>query len=172
MLRDLGSHLLDLTFWLLGFPKVEQVLSANFSLFVPALAAAAGKSADAEDFASGLLRLEGGTAVQLEINFGSHIEKEEVYLDIYGTTGGATTRGAAGLALFAADRSAITKTTPMRLTIASESTQAHFVHCLQSGREPLVTPEQGIAVIRVLDALYAGGIRAALGATERPAAIG
>lgn len=156
VLRDLGSHMVDLSLWFLGFPKIAQVLGANYAMFTPQHAAAAGQRADAEDLAVGMIRFANGASLQLEVSFGTFVESEVVFLELYGTRGGASLRN--GLRLFGGGEGAYTTTVPQRFSIPVETPQAHFVHAIQKGSEPLVTPEQGVAVIEVLDALYAGGV--------------
>lgn len=156
VLRDLGSHMLDLSLWLLGFPQVSEILSANYAMFTPDHAAAYGRRADAEDLAAGMIRFSNGASLQLEVSFGSFVESEVVFLELYGARGGAALRN--GLRLFGGTNSAYTITVPQRFDMRVETPQAHFIRVIQEGSEPLVTAEQGVAVIRVLDALYASGI--------------
>lgn len=58
---DLGTHLVDLALWVLGFPPVQQVGSRLYAHGRPL---AAG-SADCEDYAIAQLDLAGGVAVRL-----------------------------------------------------------------------------------------------------------
>ena len=157
VLRDLGSHMLDLSMWLLGFPAVADVLGANYSVFSPAFAAEYGAVADAEDFATGMIRFENGATLQLETSFGVHTDLEEVYLELYGTRGGAALRNGQ-LKVFGGDHGAHSVET-MRFTQPGGSPQAEFVQAIQAGRPPLVTGEQGVRIIELLDALYARGIQ-------------
>ena len=158
VLRDLGSHMLDLSLWLLGFPAVAEVLGASYSVFVPGVAAQHGAQADAEDFASGMVRFANGTALQIEVSFGAYVEKEEIYLDLYGTRGGASLHDQEILKVFGEDHGAFS-TSVKRLGPAISNPQENFIQAVQTGAAPLVTGEQGVAVIELLDALYAGGIR-------------
>jgi predicted dehydrogenase len=158
VLRDLGSHMLDLTMWLLDFPKVRQVVSANYCLFTPAIAARTGEKADAEDFGSGTVLLENGASLQLEVNFGAHIEKESVFLEIYGRRGGASLRDGV-MKTFTEDGGAYTATTVQNYLSPGGTTQGDFVDAVLNRRKPLVTPDQGVRIIQLLDSLYAGGIR-------------
>ena len=162
VLRDLGSHLLDLTMWLLGFPKVKQVVSNNYCLFTPAIAAQFGETADAEDFASGVILFENGAALHLEVNFGAHIEKESVFLEFYGRRSGASLRDGV-IKTFTEDGGAYTATTVQGYTLPGGTTQSDFIAAILGRKNPLVTPDQGVRVIELLDALYAGGIRYGIG---------
>ena len=155
VLRDLGSHMLDLSLWFLDFPKVSEVLSANYAIFTPEHSAAHGQKGDAEDLAVGMVRFANGASLQLEVSFGTFVESEVVFLELYGTRGGASLRN--GLKFFGASKEAYTTTIPQRFTGRVETPQAHFVHSVQKRTQPLVTPDQGVAVIRLLDALYSSG---------------
>ncbi|ABS27414.1 Gfo/Idh/MocA family protein [Anaeromyxobacter sp. Fw109-5] len=89
---DLGIHLVDLSLWVLGFPKVLDVASRVTSKGAPL----AGRDA-VEDCAQALLLLEGGTAAQLacswRISAGRACAIEAAF---YGTEGGAALRNVDG----------------------------------------------------------------------------
>lgn len=155
VLRDLGSHMLDLGLWLMGFPPVAEVLGASFSAFLPAWAAQHGETADAEDLATGMIRLQDGSALQLEVSFGSQVEREVVFLELYGTQGGASWRD--GLRVFRAEPGAVS-TDVKRFVGPTSSPQAEFVRAIRTGEPPMVAPQESVAVIEVIDRLYAGGI--------------
>ena len=157
VLRDLGSHMLDLSLWLLGFPPVADVLGANYSVFSPGFAAEYGAVADAEDFATAMIRFEDGATLQFETSFGVHTDQEEVYLELYGTQGGAALRNGQ-LKVFGGDHRAQT-VEAVHFSQPGGSPHAEFVQAIQAGRPPLVTGEQGVRVIELLDALYARGIQ-------------
>jgi predicted dehydrogenase len=157
VLRDLGSHLLDLSLWMLGFPAVTDVLSANYSAFVAGLAAQQGARADAEDLAAGMVRFASGAALQFDVSFGAYVEQDETSLDLYGTRGGASLRNQETLKVFTGDHGTYWNSA-IRLGAAGSNPQENFVNAIQTGTAPLVTGEQGVAVIELLDALYAAGI--------------
>ncbi|HOE96234.1 MAG TPA: Gfo/Idh/MocA family oxidoreductase [Candidatus Sumerlaeota bacterium] len=94
---DIGVHILDLTLWLMGFPRPVTVsgfsrneLSKRPNAFswgrqpIP-------ESMDVEDFAGGFVRFEGGQTLMIEISWLLHHdtpgEVQRVWL--YGTEGGA-----------------------------------------------------------------------------------
>ena len=157
VLRDLGSHMLDLALWLLDFPKIDDVFSANYAAFTPDFAAQYGHEADAEDFAAGMIRFDNGASLQLETSFGSYVEADVVYLDLYGTAGGVSLRNDV-LKVFGQDHDAYF-TSLNRFPSPPGCAQADFLRAIQTETPPLVTGQQGAAVIKLLDALYAGGTR-------------
>lgn len=157
-LRDLGSHMLDLSLWLMGFPAIEKATSANLSVFAPSFAHALGVEADAEDFASGLLRFVNGSAIQLTTCFVSHADADRLQYDFYGTKGGARLVNQSELTMYTQLHGAYAAIDPFSIDIPDGMTQPHFVHCVRDNTEPLITGAQGVCVIETLDALYADGI--------------
>lgn len=154
-LIDLGVHMLDQALWVQGYPRVERVSARLFRDHleedVP------GLGADVEDMAVGMLHLEGGGVIELEISWAAcHHQPEERVLQVYGTRGGARRvvlgdaeedqasslhgrEGAAGEG---------------RLAGEAPTVQADMVVALREGREPWCTGEQGLRLMEALDALY------------------
>lgn len=158
VLRDLGSHMLDLSLWLMGFPAFEKAISANLSVFAPPFAHSLGVEADAEDFASGLLRFANGSAIQLTTCFVSHSDADRLQYDFYGTKGGARFSNQSNLSMYTRMNGAYTAIDPINIDSPEGMTQSHFVCSVRDNSEPLVTGAQGVRVIETLDALYADGI--------------
>ncbi|WP_349263167.1 Gfo/Idh/MocA family oxidoreductase, partial [Longimicrobium sp.] len=90
---DLGVHLVDLALWTLGFPAATDVSARLFAGGEP-LAAAPDRC---EDYASALITLEGGTAVQLACSWKVSAGQDAVIgASFYGTQGGAALRNVGG----------------------------------------------------------------------------
>ncbi len=104
-----------------------------------------------------MVRFANGSGLQLEVMFGAFIAREEVYLDCYGTRGGASLREGV-VTLFGEQGGAYTSVTPQLGGYLVEGMHDNFVRAIREGVEPLITAEQGVAVTRVLDAFYADGI--------------
>lgn len=92
-LMDLGIHLVDLAFWVLGFPAVHRVSSQLF-----AQGRTLGRRGDAvEDYAAAQLELSSGTAVQLACSWKLPAGCDAVIeASFYGTKGGAAFRNVNG----------------------------------------------------------------------------
>ena len=102
-----------------------------------------------------MISFRDGSALQLEASFGSYVEREVVFVELYGTLGGASWRD--GLKVFRGEPGAFS-TDIKRVVSEGGSAQAEFVRAIRSGEPPSVTPQQSVAVIELLDRLYAGGI--------------
>ena len=152
-LIDMGPHILDLAMW----------LADNFA---PLSASGVTRTAimvdtDVDDFAAALVRLEGGTTIALESTWAS-FTRPGLSITVFGTKGGAILDMSAPqdrrLTLFAEQEYTYTETTPaeIRLPEAREaSVQEHFVNSLRAGQQPENSAERGLAVMRVIEAVYA-----------------
>jgi predicted dehydrogenase len=69
---DLGTHLVDLLLWLLGFPRVERVAARRWLGGRPA------GDGDAEDFCLATLELAGGAVARLACSWFSHEGRDAV----------------------------------------------------------------------------------------------
>lgn len=90
-LIDLGCHLIDLAFWLLGDPPVREVHGGAFRNGEPLRAGAV------DDFASARIEVEGGAAVSLAVSWKAHAGQDCVIrTTLLGTAGGAEFRNVDG----------------------------------------------------------------------------
>jgi predicted dehydrogenase len=92
-LMDLGSHLLDLALWVLGFPKITTVSSAVYSggrqLFE--------MDGKVEDFAFASYSLETGAVIRLACSWNLSAGRDAVIeANFFGTRGGASFRNVNG----------------------------------------------------------------------------
>lgn len=152
--RDLGSHVADLALYLMGFPKVTQVVGCAYTKFLPDYLAGLGVPSDADDHSVGFVKFENGASLQFEASFGCYVETETIFQAVYGDRGGAHRESGQPLKLFSRAGDAYTTVLP-RVPTEAGSTQAHFVECIREGREPMITPGQGVAVTELLDGIYA-----------------
>jgi len=90
-LMDLGVHLIDLAFWLLGDPAVEEVHGSAFRL------GAAERGVIVDDFAVARIELAGGAVVTLAVSWNAHAGQDCVIRTAAsGTMGGAEFRNVGG----------------------------------------------------------------------------
>ena len=81
VLIDLGPHIIDLGMWLASDYKVSAVFgTADKGLL---------KLDNIDDFASGIIKLRSGIALQIDLSWSSH-HKPSWKIDIYGDKGGAS----------------------------------------------------------------------------------
>jgi len=150
---DLGSHIIDLAMWFMGFPKVKGVCGAAYTKFLPEFLKGKGVACDADDHTVGFVKFVSGASMQIEASFGSFIEHEKIEQAIYGDKGGAQREAGQPVKLFGHMPGGYTTVIP-RIEIPSITAMDHFVECLIEGKPPIVTPEQGIAVTEIIDGIY------------------
>lgn len=155
---DLGSHVTDLALYLMGFPKLKQVTGRAYSKFGPVRAAQNGTIFDVEDHAVGFAEFENGASLQVEVSFGSYVERELVAQSIFGDKGGAYREIGAPLKLFSQESGAYTTVTP-RLDSPYTPPMDYFVECVLDGKKPLIQPQEGVAVMQVLDGIRQGAAK-------------
>lgn len=148
VLMDLGSQMLDLAMWLLGNPMVVSVTATKY---------ANDPRQEVEDTLAALLVFENGASLSLEVSWSLLLKENFPYLNLYGT------HGAALLKPFRVHKelngNLLEVTPPLDSTknIYKQSYEAemdHFIRCVTLGEKPIVTPEEGVALMKVIDAIY------------------
>lgn len=165
---DLGVHVIDLTRYLMGKPKVLSVFASTDDRLKnrPNLKTKVGWSPkdarpddvyDVEDFAVALIKYEGGKTTLLETSYslnGEAVTKKE----LFGTRGGMNLNGK--------DTKLYTEVNDFLADIALdtnnlvdggdmfEAEMRHFVDCALNGAECIAPAEDGLEVMRILDAIY------------------
>ena len=150
---DLGSHVVDLAMYITGFPKVKQVVGMAYNKFLPQVLAGLGVDSDADDHSVGFVKFENGMSMQIEASYGSYIEQEKIVQAFYGDKGGAHREHGQPVKVFGMAGGCYSTTVP-RIDLPSTTPMAHFAECIIEGKTPIVTPEQGVAVTRILDGIY------------------
>ena len=159
-LIDIGVHILDLTMWFMGHPKPVAASGITYQKF--------GKRDDVvgfmgqwdyskftvEDMAAALIRFENGATVMLESSFVANIEKDIFNTTLFGTEGGAQTEP---FQITQEKHKSVFNFAP-KIPNANINTYSaeikDFIGCIREGREPLVTGEHGLAVAKIMDAIY------------------
>lgn len=93
---DIGVHILDLAMFLLDEPHVTSVTASTYAEFGPrGLGSSVGRPAtgdlafDVEDLATAFLRLDSGGTLLVETSWAQWIPHDKIYVDLYGSEGGA-----------------------------------------------------------------------------------
>jgi len=166
-LFDIGVHVLDLAWWMMGTPDAMAV-SGNmvgaigvdglsfvlpYEAFMP-VNKNPDRIFDVEDFATALIRFSSGSTLQLSVSWAINgPDEDHVQVALYGNKG--------GLSL---DPSAVYSTAQNVLTtmeipvLPGDFYQAeidHFLECIRTRTSPRSTVEQGLAVVRMLQAIRA-----------------
>ena len=77
---DLGILLLDLSLWLLDYPAVHSVSTKNFS----------HNTKNVEDTSISFIKFKNSTIVSMETSWSLVLDKDDFYVNVYGTKGYAT----------------------------------------------------------------------------------
>ncbi|WP_135547344.1 Gfo/Idh/MocA family protein [Paenibacillus cymbidii] len=166
-LIDLGVHYIDLAIWLMGNPKPVAVSGATYRKFDGSSLSDSVHSQfgetkdtgtfDVEDLATGFIRFDNGATLQIEFSWASNIEEETLFLELRGSDAGLSLKNGEAK-LFTEIEGTLCNLEPQFKKIDSQqphATQlAHFVDVVRGRTEPVVTPAQGVDMIRVLMGIY------------------
>jgi predicted dehydrogenase len=150
-LLDLGVPVMDLAIWIAGLKKPTRVTCSVF-----------GKKGKAgvEDSACALVNFAGGSCLTLGVMWNLLEPKDQSYLELYGSRGGANLHP---LRIHKAMHGHLVNVTPTldnQRNYYKESYEAeisHFIECIQEKKKPLTTGEEALSVLRILDAMYESG---------------
>ena len=169
-LIDLGVHVIDLTRYLMGNPRPVSVYGATFqklfnrpNIITPkaynSTSAGPNDICDVEDLASAMIRFDNGAVLQVEASFSLNLKEDTGSVQLFGTKGGA--RLSPELELYSEMNGVMTNVTPVcppeSFNLEFQEEINHFVHCFSTG-EPCRSPaEDGVQIMRILDAVYESG---------------
>ncbi|MCR8635937.1 Gfo/Idh/MocA family protein [Paenibacillus radicis (ex Xue et al. 2023)] len=167
-LIDLGVHIIDLCWYLMGKPKVKSVSGNSYRklgnrkhidnlAFYKAADYDADKN-DVEDLANALIRFENGASLFVDVSFTLHAKKDELTVKIYGENGGAEIEPE--LQIITEKHQTILNVTPQIDQPSFEFQQAfqaeinHFIDCCQGNAELLSPVEDGVEMLKILSGIY------------------
>ncbi|MCS7225312.1 MAG: Gfo/Idh/MocA family oxidoreductase [Armatimonadetes bacterium] len=175
-LLDIGVHLIDLTWWLMGRPKVVSVSGFTLNgIGARGLRLDRGwqpadikngldrdLTYDVEDYAGGFLRLENGAVLLFEVCWQMNLKS-----DVWGTFV-AGSEGGASLPPLEVYRTLLGEPVTVRLQVeegnAYQEAMREFFQCIKERRQPLTSAQDGVTIMKILTALY----RSAQTGKERP----
>ncbi len=159
--RDMGVHVLDSSWWLLGQPKPVSVTGVGGAKFGPI-----GKGYwdfrvppedywrkyDSDDYAGGIIRFENGTGLIVESFWASH-QSPEVQVELFGTEAGAKLKP---LTLYKTVNGA-----PHDSTVEIDDSQTryaqtifgHFADCVRNGTPEAAPLRHGLIVQEMMEAM-------------------
>ena len=165
---DIGVHVVDLCWYLMGRPKVKSVSANTYYQLgnranVQHLAAYRAADYDAaassvEDMANALIRFEGGASLMLDASFTLHAKENKTTIQLYGDKGGVEVDPE--LSFTTERNNTILNTTPQtthpgfHLDTAFQNEIDHFIECVQQRREPLSPVADGVEIMRMLCGIY------------------
>ncbi len=168
-LIDLGVHVIDLTRYLSGRPRVTSVYAATFNklgaradIKTPKAYVAASATehdiCDCEDLASALIRFDNGFVLSVEVSFSLNTNKESNSVELFGTKGGLSiadsvelynvTEGYMSNVSFAGK-------TGFNFDKAFAAEIKGFIDYASGKAECRNPAEDGVEMMKILDAVYA-----------------
>lgn len=148
-LIDIGVHALDTAWWLMGTPRPVSVSGNTYREFghvVPK-----GTNFDVDDSAFGLIKFEGGGTLILECSWALNLPSGGS-IQLAGTRGGTQLNP---MTIYQ-ERDGIQLDVKPELRDSDyfPSQIIHFVECIQQKKTPLMSGEQGVQLMQMLDAIY------------------
>ncbi|WP_284645511.1 Gfo/Idh/MocA family protein [Paenibacillus silviterrae] len=167
-LIDIGVHMIDLIWYLMGKPKPVSVSGntyrklgnrssiRNLNFY---------KAADydpthntVEDMANALIRFDNGASLQVDVSFTLHAKEDSMMSRLYGTQGGFEIDPA--VVIVTEKHNTIMNMTPQvnhpgfHFESAFQNEIDHFVDCVRNNKQPLSPVADGVEIMRILRGIY------------------
>lgn len=165
-LIDLGVHMIDLAIWLMGNPKPVAVSGCTYMKFADNDVSDSVNSSfgeknangtfDVEDLAMGFIKFDNGACLQIEFSWASNVEKERGILELRGDKSGAESMTDGTLKIYTEENGTLVDICPKLVDEFGThgSNIKHFTEVLLGNAEPDFVPEQGVNMIKILEAMY------------------
>lgn len=167
-LIDLGVHMIDICWYLMGKPRPVSVSGNTYSRLgnrshIENLSFY--KAADynptinnVEDMANALIRFDNGATLYVDVSFTLHAKNDELFVKLFGEKGGAEIEPE--LAMVTEKNNTILNITPQIDSLSFDFEGAfrneinHFVECCLEGKETIAPVADGMQVMKMLNAVY------------------
>jgi predicted dehydrogenase len=165
---DLGVHIIDICWYLMGRPKVKSISGNTYNQLgnrsnVKNLAFYQAADYDpskntVEDMANALIRFENGASLMVDVSFTLHAKKDEISVKLYGDQGGVELEPE--LFIVSEKHDTILNITPQinQLTFnfgqAFQSEVDHFIQCCLTGQPTNSPVEDGVEMMKMLCGIY------------------
>ncbi len=154
-LIDLGVHIIDLSMYLMGNAKPVTVSGCTYLKFPHT----SYSKIDVEDLAMGFIRFDNGACLQIEFSWASNIPGDQMFVELRGTKAGSRMSGLdRKFEIFTEECGVGTYLRPeiddFQGVPHHEGNIRHFVDVINGKAEPDFTPEQGLNMVKILEALY------------------
>lgn len=168
-LIDIGVHVIDLCWYLMGRPKPVSVSGNTYRKlgnrshvqhlsFYKAADYDASKNT-VEDLANALIRFENGASIMVDVSFTLHAQKDEGSVKLFGDKGGFEIDPQ--IVMVSEKHNTILNIEPQLDSTAGFSGDKafqneidHFVACVASGEQPLSPVSDGVEMMKMLCGIY------------------
>ncbi|BFT71940.1 Gfo/Idh/MocA family protein [Paenibacillus sp. P36] len=167
-LIDVGVHVIDLCWYLMGRPKVKSVSGNTYNKLgnranVKNLAFYKAADYDAthntvEDMANALIRFENGASILVDVSFTLHAKEDELTVKLYGDKGGAELEPE--LSIVTEKYDTILNLTPQINNLSFDFVAGfqqeinYFVEVCQGKKETLSPVQDGVEMMKILCGIY------------------
>ena len=158
-LIDLGVHRLDLALWLMGSPEPVWVMASTYTKFGDKLAKKSGQKYTVEDLACAMIKFDNGATLELDASWASNIKENELQtIRLLGDKGGMyqynLNEGYTYDVEYYTELAGRPFDSKMHTAQEMPSAYALFVDAVRDNTPFLVQPEDGVKVMKILDAIY------------------
>ncbi|QUH30261.1 Gfo/Idh/MocA family protein [Vallitalea guaymasensis] len=167
---DLGVHVIDLISYLTGKPKAVSVMASTFEHlglkpYIKGISKYNAKDydkdnpfCDVEDSATALIKYDNGMTLSIETSWVLHTKEDNNYLMLYGDKAGVKMEPELEFYkehndYFVEERPIVKEETDKFSAIFQRET-AHFIDCIVNNTECRNPGEDGVAIMKILDAIY------------------
>ena len=162
---DIGVHVLDLTYWLMGSPQPVSVTGRVFQKFADVAVDGGWPPAetrigdvftgvnDVDDCAFGSIKFANGAVLNVEASWAAHVEPGS-YLQLFGEKGGVRQDSRGTRLLTTVEGKHVDEVLEVKDQNSYFQEVAHFRHCIKVGKAPLVQPEEVVNVSYIIEAIY------------------
>ncbi|RAV22535.1 Gfo/Idh/MocA family protein [Paenibacillus contaminans] len=167
-LIDIGVHIIDLSWYLMGKPKAVSVSANTYRKlgnrahirnlsFYKAADYDASKNT-VEDMANALIRFENGASLMVDVSFSLHAKQDETVLKLYGDKGGLEVEP--GVMIVTEKHDTILNVLPQtdhpgfQGEAAFQGEIDHFISCVITGEQPLSPVSDGVEMMKILCGIY------------------
>jgi predicted dehydrogenase len=160
---DIGVHMLDLTYWLMGCPKIKTVTGVTATKLAKSndIRGDWGEwdrnMYDVEDFAAGFIKLDNNAVISLEASFLLNMKDREIFsTSLFGTKGGLSIPAGAPSEIYT-EQTGIHMTTQITQVPQNDAHYEQisgFIKSVRDNTEVPVPPEQSLQVIKMLESVY------------------
>jgi predicted dehydrogenase len=167
-LIDIGVHVIDLCWYLMGRPKVVSVSGNTYSKLgnrshLKNLSFYKAADYDAtlnsvEDMANAMIRFENGASLMVDVSFTLHAKQNETIVKLFGEKAGLELEPA--LAIVSEKYDTILNMVPqtdnksLDVAAAFRNEVRHFIECCTTGKAPISPVEDGLEMMKILCGIY------------------
>ncbi|MEG9295878.1 Gfo/Idh/MocA family oxidoreductase [Mangrovibacillus sp. Mu-81] len=164
-LLDIGVHVLDLAWWLIGRPEMHSITGktiAGFGNYGTKYVSSwesnnkrlnSNHIFDVEDFGAAWIRFKNGIVLSMEIAWAVNAEQDEgIEIELLGNKGGAAL---SPLTIFTEEDGLLSRQQPIfEENEPFKDEIAHFIDCIREGSNPSSNGEDGYEVLKLLMGIY------------------